>query len=499
MAGFRIEGDTSGNVAEVDVNKNALVNLPYTTPAGVLQGGGPTKAGYVTVQYELDSGSETGVRHLKNPLVSEHRRLTVGLDTMAAMYNFNATAQNTGDFKHASSVMTMTQSGGFLNINPALATGSGNYAYLQTWKHFSLQADAEFHDGWTLIVTGTPPANQILEFGHFLGTAGVAPADGVFFRITSAGIQGIMTYNGVETATGVCACGPLAANMHHHMVIIVSHLGIHFWKTDDVTEELILLADLKLPAGNTVPYLSMALPKCVQMRNSGVVTGGFTAKIGQTHVTQLDLNAGRTWAEQQAAQGNAYQGQEGDTMGSVAVYSNGALAAAAALTNTTAAAGNTGLGGVVLVLPTLASGTDGILLSYLNPVGSITQSPKTLVVTGVTISGGVTVVLSAAAILNLVFGVAFGHTALSLATTESASFAAGGTTKAPRRVPLGNLNSTIAAAAGTSLTGGPINVKFTSPIVVNPGEYFAITMSNVGVVTAPGAIAVVVGVDHYFE
>jgi hypothetical protein len=194
-------------------------------------------------------------------------------------------------------------------------------------------------------------------------------------------------------------------------------------------------------------------------------------------------------------QGDAYQGQDGDTQGSLAMYSNAAVAAAAALTNTTAAAGNIGLGGVVLVLPTLTSGTDGILLSYQNPVGSVTQPPKTLVVQGIRIFASVQTALTGGP-LTLVMGAAFGHTALSLATVETGSFVTA-TTKAPRRVPLGNFDFVVTAAAGIGVPS--IWMQFLSPLVVNPGEYFAITCRNLGTVTTLGALAITVSVDHFFE
>lgn len=89
------------------------------------------------------------------------------------------------------------------------------------------------------------------------------------------------------------------------------------------------------------------------------------------------------------------------------------------------------------------------------------------------------------------YSVAFGHTALSLATTES------GNTKSPRIVPIGIESYAVTSAVGT--IGQGVNVQFVSPIVVNPGEYFAITARNVGTVTTAGAITHSIGVDHYFE
>jgi len=459
--------------------------------SGSLQVTGPTdktKTGYNSPVIEVDAGAITGTRLFKSQYVSHDDRLSVGIDTVSAVYNFTTTLQNTGKFKHAFTTMTMTQSGGFLNINPALATVSGNYAFLQTWKHFSLQADGELHIEMVGQISAMPPSNQIFETGLFLGTAGVVPADGVFFRLTSAGLEGVVVNNGTPYSTGVFVAS-LPLNTNGKYTIIVTQRHVCFWVDGS------LGGKIDTPAGNAIPFLSVNLPLCWMMRNAGTVTGGAIVKMGSAHVSQVDLHTSKPWSEQMAMQGNAYQGQDGDTMGSLAMYSNSALAAAAALTNTTAAAPNVGLGGVVLVLPTLTAGTDGILFSYLNPVGSVTQPPKTLVIKGIRIDASVQVALTGGP-LTLIFGAAYGHTALSLATAETGSFVTA-TAKAPRRVPLGNIDFLVTAPAGSGAVG--IYVPFVSPITVNPGEYFAITMRNVGTVTSAGALAITVFSDHYFE
>jgi hypothetical protein len=46
---------------------------------------------------------------------------------------------------------------------------------------------------------------------------------------------------------------------------------------------------------------------------------------------------------------------------------------------------------------------------------------------------------------------------------------------------------------------GRITISFRAPIVVNPGEFFAITCRNVGVVTTLGNTVMTAQVDHYFE
>jgi hypothetical protein len=64
------------------------------------------------------------------------------------------------------------------------------------------------------------------------------------------------------------------------------------------------------------------------------------------------------------------------------------------------------------------------------------------------------------------FSLAFGHTAVSLATAEAA------TAKAPRRIALGVATWPIGAAIGAQPQGGRISVDLgDAPIFVNPGEF----------------------------
>jgi hypothetical protein len=139
----KLLGSVSGNVAEVDAGLNVQVSTRQAKQRLGGEAAAPNYVGAIRVFSELDPGGVTGTPYLKSPLVSEFRRMSVGVDTEMAVYNFTPNTQNTGDFKHAFTTMTMTQSNGFLNINPASATVAGNYAYLQSWKHHSLSAGGQ--------------------------------------------------------------------------------------------------------------------------------------------------------------------------------------------------------------------------------------------------------------------------------------------------------------------------------------------------------------------
>ncbi len=88
---------------------------------------------------------------------------------------------------------------------------------------------------------------------------------------------------------------------------------------------------------------------------------------------------------------------------------------------------------------------------------------------------------------TLQFSLAFGHTAVSLATAEAA------TTKAPRRVALGYMTWPVGAAIGAQPQTGELFIDFgDAPIYVNPGEFVALVGKFlVGTATASQTITFV--------
>jgi len=96
------------------------------------------------------------------------------------------------------------------------------------------------------------------------------------------------------------------------------------------------------------------------------------------------------------------------------------------------------------------------------------------------------------------WSLAFGHTAVSLATAETGSFATA-TTHAPRRVALGWQSAAIGTVVG-GLYSPDILFTFDSPIVVRPGEFIATIMKIVvGTATASQTITYMVTFDGNFE
>lgn len=481
-----IAGGTSGTRADVDVNKQLLVTTNRD----------PAKAGALVAFFENDDGTVTGTPYNKSPEVSQDYRLRVGLDTILFTDTFNAITQNPSNWKHSFTTMTMTQAAGFLNVNAAgTSTVSGNYAYLQTWRYFPLLGTAPLAVEFTGQFTDYPTANEIIQFGLGVCTGAADPIDGAWFEMTSAGVYGVQRYNsGVATKVLLTAdLTTLGLNANSKYVAVVGEREVEWW-IDDV-----LYAEQLIPNANGQPFMTSSLPAFIQKYNSALVgsTPNTIFKLGDVSVTLMDLNANLTWANQMASSGLGSQQLNGGTAGSPQIqWSNTALPTAAAATNTTAALGAF-LGGIFLMNAPATGATDLIVSSYLNPLGGVNQTPRTIKLRGVKVDVLNSVVAVATTASVFAVAVAWGGTALTLAQTETASFA-NNTVKARRIQPIGVLTFPVGAAVGAS--GGTIQFDFEAPLVINPGEYVQVIVKPLlGTATATEVFQWIVSPNLYHE
>ena len=444
--------------------------------------------------FENDDGSVTGTPYNKSPEVSQDFRLRVGTDTMLFSDTFNATTQNISNWKHAFTTMTMTQSAGFLNVNAAgTSTVSGNYAYLQSWRYFPLIGTAPISVEFTGQFTAYPTANEIFLCGLGVATGAAEPVDGIWFELSSAGMYGVQRYNsGVATKTELVSGANLSSiplNTNAKYVVVVGERELEWW-IDDV-----LYAESPIPNANGQPFITTALPIFIQKYNSALVgsSPNMIVKVGDVSVTLMDISSQMTWANQMASCGLGMQQLNGGTAGSPQVqWSNTALPTAAAATNTTAALGAF-IGGLFQMNAPATSATDVIIASYLNPIGGVNQTPRTMKIRGIKVDCVNSVAAVATTASTFAVAVAWGSTALTLAQVETASFATG-TVKARRIQPIG----VISFPVGAAITG--IQFDFEAPIVINPSEYVqVIAKILVGTATATEVFQWVVSPNLYHE
>jgi hypothetical protein len=480
-------GSNSTGVANVDAGYNLQVALPNV----------PAQMGGVRLFSEVDPGAITGTALLRSPDVSQDFRTRVGVDTLEFNYTFNATSMNTALWKHAFTTMTMTQSSGFLNVNAAgTSTVASNYAYLQSRQHFPLIGTAPLAVELTGQINALSQANEVFMAGVGIAVAAAQPIDGAWFQLSPAGLEGVSRYNsGAPTSIPLLDPADIPLNDNGKYLMVVGEREIEFW-VDDV-----LLGALPTPNGQGQPFMTSALPIFIEKYNAGTVGSSPSQiiKVGDIHVSLMDIATNKPWAHQLAAMGLViHQGQDGGTMGTTAAYPNATAATTvtgAALAQATALA--TGLGGQAGITAAVP-GVDGWVTAYQVPAGGVNQTPRMLMITGIKIAAINIGAAVATTPTTLSWSLAFGGTQLnSLATAESASFATN-TVKAARRVPLGLQSWTVGALIGAQ--ANDIVMKFDAPIPVYPGEYVgAVAKFIQGTATASQVIWAVVTFDGYPE
>lgn len=491
-----IRGATTGLGAEVNASNQLKVVLENNVATN------PTNVGAVRFISENDAGTVTGTPYLQAPETSDDYRLRVGIDSLIFDHTFSETAVDTSTIKLSGvNTMTATLVGGFLTLNAgAAATASGNYISFQSQRYFRLRATSPLYVELTGTLTTIPITNQVIEVGLFVPTAGTQPQDGVWFQLTAAGVIGMLAYNGTMTSTPILVVpASLPVNNNGTYLITVNSSYVEFW-IDDV-----LYGEIEVPAGQATPFLSDALPVTIMQRNSGIVSAisQSSIRIGDIGVTSGDLATNRSWAAQMTGMGqHASQGQSGGTMGSTASLPN--AAAATTVTGTALSqtvANKTGLGGEAGIIAAVA-GIDGIIFSYQNPVGSVTQPPRNLTIMGMRISAvniGAAVATTASIVQwSLAYGaIIVAGTIPPLTTTEVNTLVAA-SVKSYRRIPLGLSSFVVGAAIGAQAPD--ITVKFDAPVTILPGEWMAVTAKFiVGTATASQVIWCNVMFDGHFD
>jgi hypothetical protein len=413
-------------------------------------------------------------------------RLRVAQDWLADSENFNYAAQNTGKHTYANTTMTNTW-----GATAGLTTNGSGITTITTGTTFSSRAAFPVLGTSTLSVefaaafsSATIATNTALDFGPFLPGAAnpYVPLDGCFFRLTSAGIQGVCSNNGVETSTGVMAF-TLTAAKKYQFVVYIHPRAAEFWIGDPSAGDeanIYMYGALPVPAGQAAVVIASALPVSIRHAISGGAAsavwqasfGGYSVRVGGPNVPR-----------EMGVLGNAiygsYQGLSGGTMGSLANFANSANPTAAVPTNTTAALGS-GLGGQFWETVSLAVNTDGIISSYQVPAATTTSPGRRLRIEGLRIQSFVQAAITGGPYAN-VWSIAFGHTAVSLATAEAAA------TKAPRRLPACIQTVAVTAAVNTLLQDCILSFTDT-PIYVNPGEFIQTVLKHIGTVATVGTI-----------
>jgi len=485
-AGINLAGDAS--LLGGDTFGNAKVTLPSVL----------VQAGYNRPVSEVDAGLITGTPSLLAGEVNEDFQFRMSPNTILGLHQFNAAAQDTGQSTAANTTMTLGY-GGQLQTNASSITTINTGVLWQSKQHYPMFGASATYVYLKIRWTGTwAVTNTTMEVALGLKnlTTPFALLDGVAVRSNNTGVFGVANVNGTEQSgtpwvlvNGGAAFVPTMGTAYD-VIISSSSRSVIFWVDYQDGNSFQVANRINLSAATRRPMYGGSAPISVSHAIGGTAASGvISMNVVEAIVTNDGLTNTRSEPTSAAVLTGGQQGQSGHTMGSVSNYTNSlAPTAGAAMTNTTAALG-TGMGGQFSALPTLTANTDGIVCSYQNPLGTVAITGKQLVISGVTIKAIVTTVLGGNATpVIYIPSLCYGHTNVSLATTDSAN------TKSPRRIPLPGFIQ-FAATAAVGAVSDTVQVKFDRPIPVYPGEFVAIAAKNIGVVTTSGVVTFVVAYD----
>lgn len=479
MAGIVLSTGVGANGETViDTNGDLHVRTPITE----------ILAGFVSLSGENDPGTITGTRYVKAIEVSEDFRVRVGTDTPFFSEWFQGSAINTSIWGSVLTTATLTVTNGYANLNAAGSVASGAIARMYTHRSFPIIGCSGVRMRARVQFTQTPVASNRCWWGLFHDGGVSGPADGVYFEYDSSGnFRCVVNFNStVNTSSALNAATLVGTDTSHNFDIDLSEHEVHFWIDD------ILVWEYEVPAAAAAVITTSQRATFVN-HNLGATSVAQIMKVSFCAVLQQDINGNKMWGDTIVGMGgSASQGQTGGTIGQTANYANSANPTAAVPTNTTAALG-TGLGGQFWETASLAVNTDGILCSYQVPAfGTVGSAAKGLYITQVTLNSYIQTVIAGGPFVAQI-ALAYGHTAVSLATAEAAA------AKAPRRIPLGIQLVTAAQAVSTVVGPAPISVQFNPPVYVAPGEFVQVITKHVGTVGTTGTIAHVIGFNGYWE
>lgn len=505
MSGFRIEGNTSGNVAEVDTNNNIKVVLPNA----------PAQMGSVRNFSENDAGNATGTPYLLSPETDEEFRLRTGADLIFDEEDFTYTAQNFTKHRMDATTFVPSWSAAGFNTNPTNVLTAAATTVLRTWKTVSLYGTETISLDMEAAVSyasgAAIPNNQTLEFGFGLmaTTTPFDVFDGVYIRLNSTGAYGIIRNNSAtDTAvspafndwTGATWV-PVNAR-RYQFIVYESTRAVKFWVADPVTEQLWLAASIDTPPGYGMPTASPALQVFARHNISGSTAVAAALIVSRYSVRRGGTNISTTLNVLAARAGDSILSPGTLTTSANQTITTGSITrpAAAAPSNTTALV--TSLSGIVLETPTGAAGTDTILMAYQCPAlptttGTSYAQNRRLRIDGVNIASAVQTALTGGPIAKHYY-IAYGSTNVSLAGVATDTV----TTKAARRVQLPIAQAYAATQGAGTLPSGDYSraIVFQTPIFINPGEFVCLVCHNlIGTAVTAGTIQHAISFDYSWE
>jgi hypothetical protein len=475
----QLRGGASSDLAGVNTDTELMVALTKA-----LQ-----KAGYAVLAGEASPAGGTDGKLIRAADVSIDRRLRVGVDNPFWDDAFNHAQLNLSKYAILSSTATVAQTGNAVVLNSGNSVASAAACLFRTWRSFPVLGRFAQSAVAAFTLSQAPVANNVIEwgFGAPNTVAPYAPGDGVFMRVTAAGIlQLVINVNGSETSEASLLT--LLPNTMYEAKIIVDANRTELYING------LLEAAIDKPVNNHVT-INPAVPLFARCHNTAATATAQNFRIVRWAVNTMDGNLMRLWPTAMGGMGNnCVNAPDGAAAGQSGNYVNSTGPVSAALSNT--AAGYTTLGGQWQFAAVAGAETDYALFGFQVPAFAGAGGPpgRNLIIRGVRIE---TFNMGAAVATTphlLQWAIGVGASAVSLATVDSGT-AAG---RAPRRLPLGIQSLPVGAAVGAAAT--PIDVNFDAPLIVEPGTFLHLILKMpVASATASQIVRGIATFNAYFE
>ncbi len=495
--GLQIIGTSgSGYIADVNSDQQLLVNLPISI-TGITAGHGP---GFAALVSENDPGAVTGERHLQPPETDDDFRLRVGVDSLKFFEPWALATINSGTWSLVSTTLLTAVTGGYCKLNSSALTTANGVARITTLRSFPCYSTYPIYVTWQMqiIASAIGVPNTQWEVGlYILPAASVTtpPQDGVFLRMSSAGILTLVaSFGGVESSSAPISTAGLAVNTNYEMLITAMPTSLEFWIGNVLYAEV-----ASLPSFPDFSQ-SLALPFTTRIYNAATPPASATTlAIGPVEVSYGGMNNAAPFPDRVAmSEQGGYQTQSGTAAGSIgqtAQWGNSAAPGAAVLANATAS--YTTFGGLFVVNAPAGAETDYCLFGFQVPADTAGGMNRNLLIRGVrirTVNIGAAVATTATV---MQWGIAVGSSAVSLATAEVTTTASA--VKGPRRKAIGMQSFIVGAAIGTESQF--IDAYFgDSPLFAEPGSFVQVILRvPVGTATASQVLRGLVDIDAQYE
>jgi hypothetical protein len=490
MAGAKIALSSTSGELKTDGNDNARVNLPTTaTQAGYSQVSfTPVDYNNGTATYKLFKANQDGAAYSATGRILFNYIFNTTSTAFNPIWNTNATT------------MTAVATANYVRLNNSAITTTTTGVSMYSCRVFKIEDDCDLRIRFKIKHTNATASNKQAEFGlgyYAFGTGQAAAANEfIGFRYTtSGGFVGVLSESaggaGAEQTININSNAPYSDNIFREYEVCI---------TDDVVEyyaNSTLVGRLARANDNGPILKSVSYPILMRVFNSGTASAAATFDVASVCVTKYggeeDLNQSARYSlmgksthyaqpDILVASTNPHNFPASTTAPTSAVGSN-----TASVLNNTA-----NLGGLYQITGTSISATvqsNVLVAAYQNPAiptaAGAALNVRNLIVTSISLSPIVvgTVIVGGGAVVEWFAGI--GATATSLATAD-----ANGTTavaqKAPRLFPLSTVDTLAAAAAVGTVAprSGDHTHIFTTPLVINPGEFLHIGFRTLQVTAA---------------